>query len=92
MQFGLLCLEAAVPLLTHSRGARASDCCERRKGSVPSTAVCGPRRVLVPGRAPAVVTDSGLLNAVCLDQAAMFVLCFDEKCVSLLAEIFRHCL
>lgn len=75
-----------------SRGACASDCCECRKGSVSSAAVFDPRRVLVPGRSPAVVADSGQLTTVYLDQAVMFVLCFDGKCVSLLSEIFRHCL
>lgn len=41
----------------------------------------------MPGRSPAVVTAAGQLAALCLDQAAMFVLCFDGKCVLFLSEI-----
>lgn len=91
MQFGLLCLEAAVPLLTHVE-------------LVPRTAVgVGRARSLlqpcltfggcwVPGRSPAAVTEVGQFTAVYLGQAVMFVLCFYGKCVPLLSEIFRHCL
>lgn len=76
----------------HSGGACASDCCECRRGWVSSAAVFDPRRVQVPGRSAAAVTDTGQLSALCLDQTAVFVLSFDGKCVPLLSEIFRHCL